>query len=159
MEFQFVPIASRLVDGHCSVFFTPSHQIFIHINKIAPAPFPSSLFSKLNGPSSRSLSSHERCSSQLIIFMALHWACSSKSISSHYWGAQHLTWHSRCGFFSAEQRGRITSLDLLTTFSLMQPRRPVSPKHAAGSCSAWCPPDPQVLFRQAAGANQLESNY
>ena len=94
--------------------------------------------------------------------MALCWAGSCKSVSSVYWGAQHWIQHSRCNFLSTGQRGRITSLNLLATFSPMQPRSPsVSPKHDAGSYSAWCPSglDPHALFRQAAGASQLESNY
>ena len=94
--FQCVPTASRPVTGHHweepgSIFFTPSHQVFIHIDKI---PL-SLLFSRLSCPSSLSLSSCERCSSALI-FVALHWTCSGKSMSLLYWGAQHWTQHTSC---------------------------------------------------------------
>jgi len=41
------------------------------------------------------------------------------SMSHLHWGAQNWTQHSRCGLTSAEQQGRITSLDLLAVFSLM----------------------------------------
>jgi len=41
-----------------------------------------------------------------------------------HWGAQNWTPHSRCGLTSAEQRGRISSLNLLATILLMQLRIP-----------------------------------
>lgn len=58
-----------------SVLFAFSLQVFIHIDKIPLSLF----FSRLNIPSSLSLSLHARCSSPLIIFVALHWTVSSMS--------------------------------------------------------------------------------
>ncbi|XP_055576153.1 uncharacterized protein LOC129736772 [Falco cherrug] len=47
-------------------------------------------------------------------------SCSSLSLLD--WGAQRWTQHSSCSLPSAEQRGRITSLDLLAMLLLMHPR-------------------------------------
>ncbi|KAK4821027.1 hypothetical protein QYF61_012113 [Mycteria americana] len=52
------------------------------------------LFRRLNNPSSPSLSSQERCSSPLIIFMALLWTCSNRSMSFLCWGPQ--SWTQYC---------------------------------------------------------------
>ena len=49
------------------------------------------LFSRWNRPSSLSLSLYEKCSSLLIIFVALCWSCSSMSVSLLHWGAQNWT--------------------------------------------------------------------
>lgn len=46
------------------------------------------------------------------------------SRSFFYWGAQNQTQYSRYGFISAEQKGRITSLNLLATLLLIQPMLP-----------------------------------
>ena len=53
--------------GTCSIFFAPSHQVFLHFDKI-PLTL---LLSRLNSPSSLSLSPYERFPSPLIIFMDL----------------------------------------------------------------------------------------
>ena len=63
-----------------------------------------------------------RCSSPLIIFLALLWICSSMSMSFLCWGPQSWTQYSRWGLTRAERRGRITSHDLLAMLLLMQPR-------------------------------------
>lgn len=68
----------------------------------------------------------ERCFSLLIIFVALHWTCSVSSLSLLSWGAQNWTQHSRCGLTRSEWRGRITSLELLATLFLMNPRTPLA---------------------------------
>lgn len=47
------------------------------------------LCSRLDSPSSHSLSLHEKCSSPLFIRVALCWTHSSMSMSLLYWGAQH----------------------------------------------------------------------
>ena len=44
-------------------------------------------------------------------------------MSPLYWKAQNWTQYSRCGLIGAEERGRITSLDLLATVLPMQPSR------------------------------------
>lgn len=77
MEFpvlQFVPIVSCPVSGHQweksdSIFFTALYQVFLNIDKI---PL-SLLFSKMNRTHFHSLSSYVRCSSSLIISVALCW--------------------------------------------------------------------------------------
>ena len=103
---------------------------------------PRLLFSRLNSPSSLSPSSLERCSSPFPIAVALHWTLSSLSLSLLSWGAQHRTQPSRGGLTSAEQRGRISSLDLLATLLLVQPRTPLA--FFAASASTWCPPGPSL---------------
>ncbi|KAK4832903.1 hypothetical protein QYF61_026546 [Mycteria americana] len=80
------------------------------------------LFSRLNNPNSLSQSAQERCSSPLIIFVALLWTHSNRSMSFLYWGPQTQMQYPRWGLTRVEQRGRITSLDLLVTLLLMQPR-------------------------------------
>ncbi|KAK4811117.1 hypothetical protein QYF61_019748 [Mycteria americana] len=60
----------------------------------------------------------ERCSSPLIIFVALFWTCSNKSMSFLCWGPQNWTQYSRWGLTTVEWRGRITSLNLLATLHL-----------------------------------------
>ena len=52
----------------------------------------------------------------------LLWTCSKSSSSFLHWGPQAWTQYSRCGPTRAEQRGTITSLTLLATPLLMQPR-------------------------------------
>jgi len=74
---------------------------------------PNLLLSRLNNPNSLSLSLQERCSSPLINFVALLWTHSNNSISFLCWGLQGWTQYSRCCLTSAEQTGRINSLDLL----------------------------------------------
>lgn len=80
------------------------------------------VFSVLNSPSSLSLSSQERCSSTLIIFVIFCWTCSSTSIPLLSWGIQNWTQHSRIGFNSAKWRGRTTHLSLLAILALKQPK-------------------------------------
>uniref|UniRef100_A0A8B9QH24 Glycoprotein endo-alpha-1,2-mannosidase n=2 Tax=Apteryx owenii TaxID=8824 RepID=A0A8B9QH24_APTOW len=60
------------------------------------------LFSRLNRPSSLSFFSYKQCSSPLIVFVALCWTCSSRSVSVLYWGAQNWTQYSRWGLTSTE---------------------------------------------------------
>jgi len=59
-------------------------------------------------------------------FTGLRWTPSSSSMSSLYWGAPRWTLHSRCALSSSEPRGRTTSLDLLATLLLVQPRAPLA---------------------------------
>jgi len=76
--------------------------------------------SRLNNPNSLSLSSEERCSSPLIVFVVLLWTRSNSS-TFFLCCLQSWTQDSRWGLTRAEQRGRITSVDLLATLLLMQP--------------------------------------
>lgn len=66
------------------LLFTPPHQVFLCIIKI-PLNL---LFSRLNSSSSVSLSSCIRFSNPLTVFVVLHQAHSSMSVSFVDWGAQ-----------------------------------------------------------------------
>lgn len=95
------------------------HQIFTQTVKT----FPNLFFSRLNSPSSFSLSFYDRCSSSSVIAVALHWTYSSTSISSLHWKAQNWTQHTRCvSAHVVEWRGTIASLNLLASLCVMQSR-------------------------------------
>lgn len=86
---QVIICASYPVTGYYweesgSLFFIPAHQLFVHIDKVLLS-FP---FSRLNTVCFLSLSSHERCSSPLILLTVLSWTHSSKSMPFLYSGAQ-----------------------------------------------------------------------
>lgn len=85
------------------------------------------LFCRLNGPSALGLSSHERGSSPLTVFLSLCWTCSRKSVFFFHWGDQNWTQYPRCGLARAERRGRITSIDLLVALVPVQFRRLLPP--------------------------------
>ena len=109
MSFASCPVTGHHWQEPDSVFFTHSYiysliHLFTWIDKI----LLSLLFSRMNSPSSLSLSSYERYCSPFIILTALSWTCSSKSISVLYRGAHKWTQHSRCGLASADYRGGIT---------------------------------------------------
>lgn len=77
--FQFVPVVSGPVPGN---HWEESGSLFLHLpfrNSYTLMKFPMSFFfSRLKSPSSLSLSLYRaRCSSPLIIFIALHWTFSS----------------------------------------------------------------------------------
>lgn len=74
------------------------------------------LLCSLNNPNSLNLSSKQRCFSPLIFF-SLFWICSNRSTYFFYWGPQNRTQYFRWTLRRTEQRGRITSFDLLDTFS------------------------------------------
>ena len=81
LVFGFLPIASCPVTGlHWeetgSMFFTPSHQIYVNIDENCLSLFRS----RLNNPRSLSLFSCERCYNPVIL-VALCWTCSAKSMS------------------------------------------------------------------------------
>ena len=114
--FSLVPAASRPTTGQHrrgpgAILFTPYPQLFFSTDKIPPISLRSS---RLHRPSSPSLSSQQRCSSPFLILVAL---CCTHSTSFIYLvlycGAPNCTQHTRAGFSRAEERGRITSLDLL----------------------------------------------
>lgn len=108
-------VSSPFTGYHCeesdSVFLAPS----IHIDTISSSP----LFSRPNNSRFHSLSLYDSGSNPFIGFVVLCWICCSMAASVLYGGAHIWMWCSRCAT-SAEQRGRITSPDLLTTL-LMQP--------------------------------------
>ena len=87
--FHFVPIASLPVTGHhweepgC-VCFTPSHRISINFGMIHTHTPQSLLFSRLSSPSCVSPFSPKRCSRPLIIFVALCWTRSCRSMCFFY---------------------------------------------------------------------------
>lgn len=109
--------------------------MFIYIDKILLS------FFTLNSPSSFS---YERLSSPLTLILALCWTHSSVSMSLLYWRAQDWIEHCRWDLTSAEERRRVTSLDLLKTHwpSLLQGK-------LAGSWSAWGPLRLPGLFLQS----------
>ena len=81
--FQFVPPVLSLGTTEKSLAPSSSHPFFwhpsfVHFGKIPPV-------SRLNGPSSLSLCSYERCTSPFIIFMVLRWTLSSMSMSLLYY--------------------------------------------------------------------------
>lgn len=80
------------------------------------------LHTLMSSPSPRSLSlpSQERCSSPLIIFMALSWTLSSMSMSLMHWTAQSCKQYSSCGL-TWKMRGRITSFNELATLHSRKP--------------------------------------
>ena len=83
--------------------------------------FPwSLLLSRLKSPYSLNLSPLGRCSSPLI--MAFFWTCSSSPMSFLYRRFQNWLQSAKWSFMRAEQRGRITSLDLPVMLLLMQSR-------------------------------------
>lgn len=123
-------------------------QVFIHIDQIS-LNLP---FSRLRSPNSLRLSSWDRYSSPIIIFMAPSWTLSSLTCNE-----QPRTEHSTPGVVSSVLRGRIPSLLLLAILCLMKLRRPsrrscVASAAWAVSCLAHVqhgnPQDPQVLFYQ-----------
>lgn len=95
------------------------HDVLVLMDKIPPVR----LFFKLNSLSSLSLSIYGKCSSSLMIFGALHWTPASMSRHCLQWEAQNWTQCCICSPTSAKQRGRITCLDVLSTFLLMEPGR------------------------------------
>lgn len=82
------------------------------------------LFSRLNSSSSLSLSSCIRCSINLIPFVVFccTYSTMSTSIFSFFMGSPERIPALQVSLTSAEQRGRITFLDLLAMFCLMQSR-------------------------------------
>ena len=118
--FHFVPLLLVLLLGTIEKSLASPflHPPFRYLYTLMRSPL-SLLFSKLTSSSSLSFSSQKGCSSPFIIFVALHWTLSNTSVYLLYWGAQHWTQHSRYGLTSTEQRGRITSLDLLAILHLM----------------------------------------
>ena len=106
--FQFMLIAPCSVTGHRSRVWSYALDSF-PLNKIPCQPSPLQLNSpRTPGPSP------SWCPSA---GLSLEVPCLSVN-----WGAQTWTQHSRCGLSIAEQRGRITSLDLLATLFAMYPR-------------------------------------
>ena len=69
-----------------------------------------------------------------IIVGASYRTLSTMSMPLLYWGTQRWTQYSRCGLNSAEERGRITSLNLLATLHLMKPRIPSTTVAARAHC-------------------------
>jgi len=84
---------------------------------------PQSLpFSWLNNLNSLSLSSQQKCSSPQIIFVALLWTVSNRSMCFLCWGLQSWKQGSWGVGVPLEQRGRIPSLNQLNIFLSVQPR-------------------------------------
>lgn len=122
---QFLPCA------HCLLSLSTTEKSLALHSLLQPIRYlntwvrhpPEALFSRLSSLSSFRLSSYGRCSSPLVIFVVLHWTWSSKSFSFLYWGTRSWTQCSMCGFISAKQRQKTTSLHMLSIPFLMWPRR------------------------------------
>jgi len=88
-----------------------------------------------------------------MVLAALLWTHFNRSVSLLYWGLHIGTQYSRCILTSAEEKGRITSRDLLTTLLLMQPRIWLALTgllgHIAGSCPACHPLVTPSPFQQS----------
>lgn len=119
--FQCVPIAS------CPVTWAPVKRVwcqllcthpfrYFHILMRSPPQACSSPGWAIN------LSWEERCSSHFNSFVTLHMSLFSMCKSLLYWGIPICTQYCSCDFITAEERGGVTSLDLLATFLLMQPK-------------------------------------
>jgi len=133
--FQAVLTASGSVTGHHwkepgSVCFTPSLQVFIYIDKIPTEP---SLLQAEQFQLSQPFLIGEML--QTLIHLC------DPSLDSHQYinaslvlGSPELDKHSRCGLTSAEQRGRITSLNLVATLCLKQLRIPFASFAARAHC-------------------------
>lgn len=105
------------------VVFDIQREPLIYIsNKISL----SLLFSRLNSPSSHSLSSQDRCSIPLIFLGSF--------------------FSLRCGLTSTEQRGRISSLNQLLMLCLVHYCFSLLQRHTAGSWTTWRPPGPPGPF-------------
>lgn len=68
-----------------------------------PNTHTSILFPRLNSSSTRILPSNERCSSVSVIFVALHWTHSVKTVLLEHWRVQDWTQHFRFEVPSAKQ--------------------------------------------------------
>lgn len=114
------------------------------------ARYPSKSFLLwLNSPSSPSLSSHLRCSSLWITFMALGSTLSSVSMSLLYWGAKNWTQDSRCGLTSAAQEeGSPPSSCQQSVVQWSQSYRwpSLGQGHIAALHSTCCSPGPPRFF-------------
>lgn len=126
LELQFLPISSCPVIGHHwkepgSVFFMSSLQLSIRCSDPHEPLLLQAEWSQPESPHILSLSSKGRCSSLLIVLMSLHCTLLSISTSLMYWGIQNWTQYSGWGLTCAQQRGRMSPLDLLMILCLMQP--------------------------------------
>lgn len=107
------------------------------------------LIFRLNSPSSLGVSLHKGCANLFILFIDLHWIHSSQFLSFLYLEAQLWGPYSRRDLTSSEHKGKITSLDLLSTL-------PNVAQEIAGlfllqgctadSWSACCPSGPKRLL-------------
>lgn len=97
------------------------HELSAAISLGKPMDYPAVCF--VLPPNSVTLSSWEKYSSPLIIFLALLWTRSNRWSSTSFLCCRSQSWmpYSGWGLTRAELRGRITSLFLLPTMFLMQP--------------------------------------
>lgn len=121
LEFQLVAFVSDLVPGHYwieirSTFFAVSLQMFTYILLAPPCDISRHSFRIL------SPSSCGKSFSPFIIWF--FWMFFSLSMCLLYLGAQNWTHYFRCGLTSANWRVRITSLNMIATLHLIQPRIP-----------------------------------
>jgi len=135
--FQFLPVAPCPTTTHHQKEPSPNNLTpFRYLQTVLRCPL-SPLFSRLNSPRTLSLPSYGRCSRPCIILVALCCTLSRRSLSSLNWGAQNWTQCSRCGLKGAEQRGRITFLDLLAMLCALHPRVPLALLATRAHCCSW----------------------
>ena len=78
------------------------------------------LFSRVNSPSSLSLSSYGRCSNPRTFFVACLWTSSSRFMFLLYWGLRIWTQYSRWGLSWAEEQDHLPHPAYHTTFDAAQ---------------------------------------
>lgn len=122
MKFPYISLWPWLGATEKSLASFSLHSPFRYLWTLMMSPL-SLLFSRLNSANSLSPSSQERCSSPLMVFVAVCWDHSSKSMPLLYWRTQHRTQDSSCGLISAKQKGKIPSFDLLARLCVMQYRK------------------------------------
>lgn len=90
------------------------------------------------------------CSSPFSMFVAFHWSLFTMSTLLLKWRAQNWKPCSSCDLSRAEQRGKITFINLLATLpDVAQDSLGKEVLTNAGSCSLWCPPGPIAPFLQS----------
>lgn len=116
-----LPLVLSLDTTERSLALSSFHPCFRHLYTLIKFT-QSLLFTRLKSPKSLSFFSEERCSRPLITLVALHWTLSSIPMFLLYWEAWNRSQHSTCSLSSAEQKGRISPLELLAILFLTQPR-------------------------------------
>jgi len=135
------PLPLVLMQGTTEKNLAPSTRLMPIRCLSALIRFPLQDFSRQNSLKALSLSLCGRCSMAFIVSVALCWALLEVSWLS--WFGLPRTQHSGCGLSRAEQRGRMTSFDLLTMLFGMHPGCywPSGPQgRTAGSWPTCCPP-------------------
>lgn len=146
---QLVTIASGPITWHCwkesgSVFFTPSHQVFIDIDEISHTP--SLLQDKLSQLSQAFLICEVHKS--LTVLAALHWTFSSISCTE-----EPRIKHSAPGvalpMLSREKGSPLSPCCQCFSLCVLGCHHLFLQGYIVGSCSTWCSPRPLAFFWRA----------